>query len=228
MHLVCRPQHREPCPEAGTVEQQRRAKMSTETILTDPRDVVRLGLLLQTTFHHVPTQQALRGHTWAIKCCMHFVQGNVCPPNCTDSHLEEDKATKTQHFPFHGAIEVSFLPEVHGGENVRKSNQPPPHSMTPLHVKDKLKLWQRHVVVHSRKTVTEVLNLIQFCLKLKKCCIEEKKGAYILNSGNCWYFENSASHSASVRGGFISLTRCQSTIERPDSVNLISSTEISV
>lgn len=40
MYLVRRPQHREPCPEAGTVEQQRRAKMSTQAILTDPRDVV--------------------------------------------------------------------------------------------------------------------------------------------------------------------------------------------
>lgn len=105
---------------------------------------------------------------------MHVIEGDVSPPNCTESHLEEDKATKTQHFPFHGAIEVSFLPEVHGGENVRKSNQPPPHSMTPLHVKDELKLWQSHVVVHSGKTVTEALHLIQFCFKIEVQMLESK------------------------------------------------------
>lgn len=44
--------------------------------------------------------------------------------------------------------------------------------------------------------------------------------AYILNSGNCWYFWNSASHSSWLVGGFISFIKCQSTIERPDSVNL--------
>lgn len=77
------------------------------------------------------------------------------PQNYPESHLEEDKATQTQHLPFHGAIEVSFLPEIHGGENVRESNQPPPHAMAPLHVKDELELWQSHVVVHSGKTVTE-------------------------------------------------------------------------
>lgn len=43
---------------------------------------------------------------------------------------------------------------------------------------------------------------------------------YILNSGNCWYFWNSASHSSWLVGGFISFIKCQSTIERPDSVNL--------
>lgn len=43
---------------------------------------------------------------------------------------------------------------------------------------------------------------------------------YILNSGNCWYFRNSASQSSCVWGGFISRTKCQSTIESPDSVNL--------
>lgn len=43
---------------------------------------------------------------------------------------------------------------------------------------------------------------------------------YILNSGNCWYFWNSASHSSWLEGGFISFIKCQSTIERPDSVNL--------
>lgn len=76
----------------------------------------------------------------------------VSPPNYTESYLEEDKATKPQNFSFHGAIEVSFLPKVHGGEYVCKSNQPTPHSMTPLHVKDKLKLWQSHVMVHSGET----------------------------------------------------------------------------
>lgn len=49
----------------------------------------------------------------------------------------------------------------------------------------------------------------------------KRLGSYILNSGNCWYLENSASHSACVWGGFISLTRCQSTMESPDSVSLI-------
>lgn len=43
----------------------------------------------------------------------------------------------------------------------------------------------------------------------------------ILNSGNCWYFWNSASHSSWLVGGFISFIKCQSTIERPDSVNLV-------
>lgn len=53
----------------------------------------------------------------------------------------------------------------------------------------------------------------------------KERGAHILNSGNCWYLENSASHSASDWGGFISLTRCQSTMESPDSVNLIEANE---
>ena len=69
-----------------------------------------------------------------------------------ESYLEEDEATKPQYFSLHGAIEVSFLPKVHGWEDVCKSNQPTPHTMTPLHVEDKLKLWQGHVTVHSGKT----------------------------------------------------------------------------
>lgn len=68
------------------------------------------------------------------------------------SYLEEDKSTKPQHFSLHGAGEVALLPEVHGGEDVCESNQPAPHAMTPLHVEDEFKLWQSHVVVHSRKT----------------------------------------------------------------------------
>lgn len=68
------------------------------------------------------------------------------------SYLKEDKSTKPKHFSLHGAIEVSFPPEVYGGEDVRKSNQPTPHTMTPFHVEDKLELWQRHVMVHSGET----------------------------------------------------------------------------
>lgn len=84
----------------------------------------------------------------------------VSQPNYTESYLEEDKATKPQHFPFHGAIEVSFLPKVHGRKYVRKSNQPTPHSMTPLHVKDKLKLWQSHVMVHSGKMQIKKITIL--------------------------------------------------------------------
>lgn len=72
--------------------------------------------------------------------------------SCIESYLEKDKSTKPQHLSLHGAIEVSFPPEVNGGEDVRKSNQPTPHTMTPLHVEDELKLWQSHVMVHSGKT----------------------------------------------------------------------------
>ena len=43
---------------------------------------------------------------------------------------------------------------------------------------------------------------------------------YYLYSGNCLYLSNSACHSPWVRGGFIPLIRCQSVIDRPDSVNL--------
>lgn len=53
-------------------------------------------------------------------------------------------------------------------------------------------------------------------------------GPHILNSGNCWYLENSASHSACDWGGFISLTRCQSTMESPDSVSLIETKHMSL
>lgn len=62
-------------------------------------------------------------------------------------NLKEDKTTKTQHFSFHGASEVSFLPEVHGREDISKSYKSAPHAMTPLHVEDKLKLWQSHIMV---------------------------------------------------------------------------------
>lgn len=152
--LVRRPQQGEPGPEAGAVQQQRRAEMSTEAILADPRDVVRLRLLLQTAFHHVPTQQALRRHTeeggWGRGQTVARV--SAASVSSAGSHLEEDKATKTQNFPFHGAVEVSFPPEVHGGENVGQSDQPPPHAVAPLHVEDELKLWQSHVMVHSGET----------------------------------------------------------------------------
>lgn len=62
-------------------------------------------------------------------------------------YLENDKSTEPQHFPLHGASEVSFPPEVHRGQNVCKSNQPTPHTMTPLHVEDELELWQSHVMI---------------------------------------------------------------------------------
>lgn len=70
---------------------------------------------------------------------------------CTESYLEENKSAKPQNFSLHGASEVSFLPEVHSGEDVCKTNQSAPHTMTPFHVEDKLKLWQSHVMVHSGK-----------------------------------------------------------------------------
>lgn len=68
------------------------------------------------------------------------------------SYLEEDKSTKTQHFSLHGASEVSFFPEVNSGEDVCQANQPAPHTMSPFHVEDKLKLWQSHVMVQSKQT----------------------------------------------------------------------------
>lgn len=71
-----------------------------------------------------------------------------------ESYLEENKSTKPKHFSLHGASEVSFPPEIHSGEDVRKSNQPSPHAMTPLHVEDELKLWQSHVMVHSENRMT--------------------------------------------------------------------------
>lgn len=71
-YLVSRQQQSQPRPEAGTVQQQGRAKVSGQTILADPRDVVGLRLLLQTAFHHVPPQKALRGHTQMIHSAMSF------------------------------------------------------------------------------------------------------------------------------------------------------------
>lgn len=60
LYLVSRQQQREACPEAGAVEHQGRTKVSTQSVLADPWDVMRLRLLLQTTFYHVPPQKALR------------------------------------------------------------------------------------------------------------------------------------------------------------------------
>jgi len=84
---------------------------------------------------------------------------------CTNKqpYLEEDKSTEPEHFPLHGAIEVPFLPEVHGGEDVRQSNQPAPHAMAPLHEEDELKLWQSHVVIQSGEK--EMETIIKFLLK---------------------------------------------------------------
>ena len=62
VYLVWRQQQSEPCPEAGAVEQQGRTEVSTQTVLADPWDVVRLRLLLQTAFYHVPPQKALTGN----------------------------------------------------------------------------------------------------------------------------------------------------------------------
>lgn len=44
---------------------------------------------------------------------------------------------------------------------------------------------------------------------------------YIRNSGNCLYLLNSFCHSSSVVGGLIPLMRCQSTIDKPDSVSRV-------
>lgn len=79
--------------------------------------------------------------------------------SCIDSYLEENKPAKPKNFSLHGASEVSFPPEINGGEDVRKSNQPSPHTMTPLHVEDELKLWQSHVMVHSGKKTMRTDNL---------------------------------------------------------------------
>ena len=43
---------------------------------------------------------------------------------------------------------------------------------------------------------------------------------YYLYSGNVLYRSNSSFHSASERGGFMSFSSFQSTIDSPDSVNL--------
>lgn len=59
-YLVGGQQQSKASPEAGTVQHQGRTKVSTQTILADPRDIIRLRLLLQSTLYHVPTQKALR------------------------------------------------------------------------------------------------------------------------------------------------------------------------
>lgn len=68
LYLVCWQQHSKSRPETGAVEQQGRAKVSTQTVLTDPRDVIRLRLLLQPAFYHVPPKEALRTHMRIRRC----------------------------------------------------------------------------------------------------------------------------------------------------------------
>lgn len=58
-YLVSWKQQRQPCPQAGRVQNQRGTQMCCETVLTDPRDVVRVWLLFQPALHHVPPQQPL-------------------------------------------------------------------------------------------------------------------------------------------------------------------------
>lgn len=70
----------------------------------------------------------------------------------TESHLEKDKTAEPQCLCLHRTIKVAFPPEVNGGEDVSKSNQPTPHTMTPLHVEDELELRKSHVMVHTGKT----------------------------------------------------------------------------
>lgn len=133
------------------------------------------------------------------------------------SHLEKDKTAEPQRLCLHRTIKVAFPPEVKGREDVSKPNQPTPHTMTPLHIEDELELWKSHVMVHTRKNKIKHINHIIWV----HLTSTSKVKAYILNSGKFWYLENSASHSACDWGGFISLTRCQSTMESPDSVSLM-------
>ena len=49
----------------------------------------------------------------------------------------------------------------------------------------------------------------------------EEFDAYTLYSGNCLYLSNSASHSASERGGLTPLMRCHWVMLRPDSVRRV-------
>lgn len=86
---------------------------------------------------------------------MHFLN-----PPCSFIDLEEDKAAKPQHFSFHGASEVSLSPEVDGGKDVRQTNQSAPHAMTPLHVENKFKFWQSHVMIQSGKETQTVQECI--------------------------------------------------------------------
>lgn len=59
LYLVLWKQQRQPCPQAGRVQDQRRAQVCCQPVLTDPRDVVGVWLLFQPTLHHVPSQQSL-------------------------------------------------------------------------------------------------------------------------------------------------------------------------
>ena len=64
----------------------------------------------------------------------------------------------------------------------------------------------------EREREGETLCTVNFQLTFSTHC---------LYSGNCLYLSNSASHSASERGGFIPFSRCHWVIDRPDSVSLV-------
>lgn len=80
--------------------------------------------------------------------------------------------------------------------------------MNIFHVPDELEPGKCHFTVLTNKTVewSEI--------------VWSSFTAYKLYSGNCLYFSNSKIHCSSVNGG-VSLKGCQSTIERPDSVNRV-------
>lgn len=63
-YLVLRKQQWERGPQAGAVKNEGWSQVGGQAVLTDPRDVMRIWLFFQSTFHHVPSQQTLEPKRW--------------------------------------------------------------------------------------------------------------------------------------------------------------------
>ena len=167
--------------------------MGGESILTNSWDIL---LLFKTTLDHPPSKKTLDNHK---------------------THVASDTR-------FESWSKTSSKPEVGSWEDDDQASETTPHPMGVLHVEDLFKAIQCEVTMDTeweegeekereRERERENIN--------NTTDDTITNTTHCLNSGNCLYLSNSASHSTSERGGFIPFIRCHCVIERPDSVSLV-------
>ena len=138
------------------------------------------------------------------------------------AHLEHKQASLDQEaWPKVGCHPASGIKD---GRRYKEGHpcEPAPHAMGVLHVEYPLKLLQSKVSVDTAgEGCSKARRAARHKLLSPSSLLTGRSRTHYLYSGNCLYFSKASSHSDWLRGGFMPLIRCHSTIERPLSVSLV-------